>query len=205
MVGHTHEKVDGWHVHLRAFMLGPLKCMTGAVVALPAQLLKAMNWTGPNTIWNRKSKRCQWAGHLNHVWNFGEYFEGKTTVVNDRFIGGFKKTKNFNKIAETHEFYIFKCNGRTCFKYRTRQDLAKMSEGGLAQDFWRTALGHADGIPVFKIDADWSQPPKLGGFKEGWHKATGKRGEKAKVNYGADMVRLMKLRLIKYSPRLIYG
>ena len=49
MVGHTHEKVDGWHVHLRAFMLGLLKCMTGAVVALPAQLLKAMSWTGPST------------------------------------------------------------------------------------------------------------------------------------------------------------
>jgi len=53
MTGHTHEKVDGWHVHIRAFMLGLLKKVEGAVVALPCQLLTAMIKKRAKSIWNR--------------------------------------------------------------------------------------------------------------------------------------------------------
>jgi hypothetical protein len=53
MTGHTHEKVDGWHVHIRAFILGLLKKCPGAVVALPSQLKKAMTAIGALSVWNR--------------------------------------------------------------------------------------------------------------------------------------------------------
>ena len=43
-----------------------------------------------------------------------------------------------------------------------------MSEGRLAPDFWRTPEAHPKGVPVFNKDADFSQFPKLGGFKENW-------------------------------------
>lgn len=172
MTGHTHEKVDGWHVHLRAFMLGLLKSVTGAVVALPEQLRKAMTNDGPKSVWNRNSTRCMWAGHLNYAWKFAEFFQGKTTVQRDKFISSFKGRHSLNKIVETHEFWIFKTEiegrKRTCFKYRTRQDLGLMSEGKLAPDFWRTPEAHPKGVPVFNKDADFSQFPKLGGFKENW-------------------------------------
>ena len=42
MPGHTHEKVDGEHIHIRAFMLGLLKKTVGAIIALPSQLVRAM-------------------------------------------------------------------------------------------------------------------------------------------------------------------
>ena len=69
-VGHTHELVDGENSHIRAFMLGLHRTLTGAVSGHPDQLLAAFNDTGPKSMFNRNSTRCKWAGYLEHVWDF---------------------------------------------------------------------------------------------------------------------------------------
>jgi len=81
MTGHTHEKVDGWHVHLRAFMLGIMKRTLGACVALPCQLLQAMIGQGPKSIWNRAVQRCMWAGIKSIV---RKYKVRKYTVIRSK-------------------------------------------------------------------------------------------------------------------------
>ena len=124
MVAHTHELVDGEHVHLRGFMLGINNRDEGAVIATPDQLLHAIQSKENWSVWNKHSERCQSASHLNHVFEFDKYFEGghkrgavyllipsltvsaiecatgKTTVENDEFLGGFKRHSNPNKNAE---------------------------------------------------------------------------------------------------------
>ena len=86
--------------------------------------------------------RCMWADDVNHCWGFGDYFKDKTTVENGKFIGGFLRNNNENKSAETHEFWIFKADGCTRFKWRTRQDHGRMSEGKVAKDFWGTRYSY---------------------------------------------------------------
>ena len=108
------------------------------------------------------------SGEVNHCWKFGQYFAGKTTVDDDKFIGGFLRKANLNKSAETHEFWIFKADGRTCFKWRTRQDHAHISEGTRAKDFWHTPEQFPNGVPVFKPNVDWKEPPELGGYNPNW-------------------------------------
>ena len=75
-MAYTHELVDSEHVHLRAFMLGVTNGDEGAAIAIPDQLLHAIQSKEKWSVWNKHSERCQWTSHLNHVFEFDMYFEG---------------------------------------------------------------------------------------------------------------------------------
>jgi hypothetical protein len=171
-VGHTHELVDGENSHIRAFVIGLLAKVTGAVIGTPDQLLESFRRDGPKSIFNRNSKRCRSAEHLNYTWEWGAYFKGKTSTEDGRFMSGPKRKNYPHKHGETHEYRIRKesidNNRRTVISWRTRQDLGRQSEGSLPRDYWGTVPTWPTGTPVWEEDVDFSGEPNLGGYKEGW-------------------------------------
>lgn len=80
-----------------------LLLVTGAVLALPEQLLACFTNVGDKTIFNRNTTRCKWAAILDFTYEWKAFFEGKTSTEDGKFMAGFGKNKSPHKDAGESE------------------------------------------------------------------------------------------------------